>query len=481
MPAAEYHDRQIKATVAAITGFLKVEDSEELGLIPDERMAPEFVTAWPQAVLPFSAGGLNMRQWAKYADAAFVGKVSLVINAAHHPTTQEDMFPMLTAACNAAVNGGTRMPEWQDCAAGTLDFTWSVNQAWHRLLTTARYTHDPLRPPQWITNTRADLARVAYMGDRAQKMASVTVTAAAIKAYARSIRGDAHRTRVWMMASAAGASGWRAMPWQEDGLLTLSNAEIIINFCLRLGLPLPRCWQGLKTGIDIEGPYGYEVLGTHRGSMKGWDKMHGEVQDNLIAMLRNAGCPYVDKEVRWWDRGRVNNAAVEHRVRPDVVATLPRFGDQVVVDVATSWKHLTSERHLYRAKGDGARRSELAKNTKYRAAMRRIYDVENPDMTFEAFMDQQIEHFFPAGVECTGGFGPQMERLFERIVQEATADQQGADLYHWSCMAFKTHWRTVIGCSLMRGAAYVLTREGVRQRSAQAWADRRVEQSRDGI
>ena len=56
MPAAEYYDRYIKATVA---GFLKlkVDDSEELWLILDERMghAPGFVTAWPQVVLPFSA------------------------------------------------------------------------------------------------------------------------------------------------------------------------------------------------------------------------------------------------------------------------------------------------------------------------------------------------------------------------------------------------------------------------------------------
>ena len=75
-----------------------------------------------------------------------------------------------------------------------------------------------------------------------------------------------------------------------------------------------------------------------------------------------------------------------------------------------------------------------------------------------------MRDFYAAGFESTGALGPRLQALIEVLAAEAKVQPTGADLYHWSAMAFKRHWKQRIGAAIMRGLAYAVTREGVKAR-----------------
>ena len=286
--AAAYHDRQIMATVAAITGFLEVRAGEELGHVPLERFKPEFVRGWKQACLPFTSGGLNFREWARYADAAHIGKWALVVRSARDSVTGVDHFPIVARELEVATNGGRPMPAaWSECVVGTSRAAWSLNRAWHRMRDLAIATHASDKMPWWLRATRGDVARVEHVGDRSQRMVSKTTTLHLLQEYSNGVRGEPVAQFVLKTAAAAGASGWTAQPWQEDGDLTLHDVNIIVCFCLRLGLPVPETWQGRNTGALISNNRGWDVLGG------GWDRTGTAPTIGGIAATTTSSACYV--------------------------------------------------------------------------------------------------------------------------------------------------------------------------------------------
>jgi hypothetical protein len=459
--AAEYHDRQVMATVAAITGFLEVQDDERLGDVAIGRFRTEFLRGWRQACMAFEPGGLNFREWARYADAAMLGKWALVIKSARDTVTGENHFPIVARELNVAVNGGVTMPdEWADCAQGTTRAAWSLNTAWHRMLNLARNTHDTLKPPLWLTNTAADMARIEKADDRAQRAFSKTVTLSLLREYKEGIRGEPVANFVLKCAAAAGPSGWTAQPWQEEGGLTLHDTDVLINFCLRLGLPLPRQWQGRDTGALITNRLGWGVLSHPDSARKWWDLCHNAVQRVICDMISSAGGS-TRMEDRTWDTADLGDEGAGTRRRPDIVAILAD-GSEIVVDVTGCWRHLTTGRDAYREEGAGAKTKEREKTTRYMAGMvRRHQQLAAEGVGVQAWVRDSLEDFYAAGFECTGGLGPRFKALVKRIETTAQINTVGADLYHWSAMSFRNHWRAAVGVAIMKHTARCLRGAGM--------------------
>ena len=450
--AAAYHDRQIMATIGAITGQVDVVMGEGLGEVSLGRFKPEFIRGWRQACLPFTSGGLNFREWARYKDAAYAGKWSLAVRAARNTNTGIDYFPVVARELSVAENGGRRMPEaWSDCEVGTTRPAWALNHAWHRLCELAARTHAPDRPPTWMQTTNGDMARIEHAGERAQRMLSKTITLHLIREYKDGIRGEPVAQFVHKTAAAAGSSGWTAQPWQEDGQLTLHDMDVLLGFCVRLGLPVPRKWQGHMTGATITNDRGWDILGSWTGSKKWWDRCHNAVQRMLCDMIESAGGT-TRMEPRTWDTGDVREEDGGGRRRPDIVAILSD-GSEITVDVVGFWRHLTSFRSLYREGGAGAVEAEKGKKTRYEGALHRRHRTLNIGVPVDQWVRDQTADFYAAGFECTGALGPRMKELFTRIEESAQINTVGADLYHWSAMTFRNHWRAVIGATIMRFVA----------------------------
>ena len=479
--AAEYHDRQIMATVAVITGFLEVQDGERLGDVASGRFRTEFLRGWKQACLSFETGGQNFREWARYVDAAMLGKWALVTKSARDTVTGENHFPIVARELQCAVNGGVTMPdEWADCAQGTTRAAWSLNTAWHRMVNLARSTHDTLKPPLWIENTAADMERIEKADDRAQRAFSKTVTLSLLREYKEGIRGEPVANFVLKCAAAAGPSGWTAQPWQEEGGLTLHDTDVLINFCLRLGLPLPSQWQGRDTGALITNRLGWGVLSHADSARKWWDLCHNAVQRVICDMISSAGGS-TRMEDRTWDTGDLGAEGAGTRRRPDIVAILVD-GSDIVIDVTGCWRHLTSGRDAYREGGAGAKTKEREKTKRYMDAITRRYR----QLAIEGVSEQQwvrdsLEDFYAAGFECTGGLGPRFEALMKRIETTAQINTVGADLYHWSAMSFRNHWRATVGVAIMKHAARCLRRAGASAASKRGVNDPRPHDGLDSI
>ena len=76
-------------------------------------------------------------------------------------------------------------------------------------------------------------------------------------------------------------------------------------------------------------------------------------------------------------------------------------------------------------------------------------------------MRDSLEDFYAAGFECTGGLGPRFKALVKRIETTAQINTVGADLYHWSAMSFRNHWRAAVGVAIMKHTARCLRGAGM--------------------
>ena len=97
--------------------------------------------------------------------------------------------------------------------------------------------------------------------------------------------------------------------------------------------------------------------------------------------------------------------------------------------------------------------AEKGKKTRYEGALHRRHRTLNIDVPVDQWVRDQTADFYAAGFECTGALGPRMKELFTRIEESAQINTVGADLYHWSAMTFRNHWRAVIGATIMRFVA----------------------------
>ena len=125
------------------------------------------------------------------------------------------------------------------------------------------------------------------------------------------------------------------------------------------------------------------------------------------------------------------------------------------------WRHLTSFKSRYNAPGAGAVEAERIKDTRYEGALRRLHRTRGIETDIDQWVVLQKRNFYAAGFECTGALGPGMQQLLVRIENSARVRATGADLYHWSNMTFRNHWRTTMGTAIMRNVARCLQSAGL--------------------
>ena len=126
--------------------------------------------------------------------------------------------------------------------------------------------------------------------------------------------------------------------------------DVLLGFCVRLGLPVSRKWKGHGAGATITYNRGWDnviicILGSWPGSRKWWDRCHTAVQRMLCDMIESAGGT-THMEPRTWDAGNAQEEDGGGRRRPDIVAILSD-GSEITVDVVGFWRHLTRFRTLY--------------------------------------------------------------------------------------------------------------------------------------
>ena len=98
--------------------------------VPAERLPADFALAYEQMKLPFKQGGHQLRRWADFADAAFIGQWALTVQTTHDPTTGRGMFPIferILADAHALQHHG-------DASANPCQLAHDLCDAWTRLL-----------------------------------------------------------------------------------------------------------------------------------------------------------------------------------------------------------------------------------------------------------------------------------------------------------------------------------------------------------
>ena len=465
--AAAYHDRAIMATTAACLRKLKIEKNEPLGEVNIERIDPYFRESWGMAVQGFQQGGINIRPWAAYAKAAMLGKASLVISSSRFENEEGEgcHYPVIKAATMAAVNDDQRMPDHESCPAGTLTYTWSLNQTWHDQLAVATRNNRGIAPA-WIRNTRAKLQNIGDAGERAQRLFSKTTTTDIAVKWARNIADNPRLKACQIRAKGAGESLWLAMAWQEDGHLNCNQEVILINYYIRFGIPLPENWRGYNSGIQDPDIYGYTLL-AHTKSTGAWNIAHNQVQTQIMHMLHNIGSTDIKKEDNEWDT-RTEAQGNAQRRKPDIVATLPTSSDNIVIEIGGSWKEIGKAGSTQ--PGQAANEVEERKTKEYERALEVQKERRRSEAQQKAQrMGQEMEtHLEPtdtlhvAGFECTGAMGKEFKNLIGTCARESRVHTTGADLYHWSCMSFIRHWKTRFAVAIARGLAHAITKEGKR-------------------
>jgi hypothetical protein len=466
--AAAYHDRAIKATTAAIYNCIEIDPTEELGNIPDERFNAHFLETWPMATQSFQNGGINIREWSKYSNAALLGKASLVLSTAKDTNNEEDgdasHYPCLHKATMNAANGEQRFPDHNSCPKGTLHYTWSLNQAWHD----QRALHkewETDRIPAWLENTNGNLRDIADAGERAQRLFSKTTTRSLKMEWQKKIKGQPFYERLLSRAKGAGVSHWRAQPWQEDGHLNLNADVSLVAYYFRFGIPVPKKWRGFTSSSIVDpDKWGYKIAAAVE-STQAWNMAHNGVQKEVMRMLHDIEAINVRMEVQDWDV-RDDDESKSHVKWPDVCATLPASGINVILEVGGCWAHLTTDK-LYEP-GEAADLKEKSKFADYKKAREAAKAKAKRDGKDPLTPDEVIA----LGFECTGALGKGFKAFIRQCARESQRCTVGADLYHWSSMNFINHWETRISVAIAKGLSFALTTEGQRARNSKPDVDK---------
>ena len=374
-------------------------------------------------------------------------------------------MPTLAEVHRNALNGGDQYGTWHTCPVGTMRASWALNKAWHRMHSMAlSQARSAEALPTWYQNSRGSLEGLADVGERAQRLISKTINRKVVQDYKRHIAGDARVEGALNRAKGAGEGGFAAQPWMPDGTLDLGHHHMLVSILNRLGLELPEAWQGHDhPNADARDKWGYWISGAQASGSSGvWDATHNLVQVALWKMMASAGCVGITYEDHTWDMGVAESNT---RRRPDLVCRLPTSGRKIVVDVVGKWSHVLHPAPNLQAPGEGAKWAEKGKEGRYRRSYARKLAVEHgEDNVDDHMVTEAMRDFYAAGFESTGALGPRLQALIEVLAAEAKVQPTGADLYHWSAMAFKRHWKQRIGAAIMRGHAYAVTREGVKAR-----------------
>eukprot|EP01052_Picozoa_sp_SAG31_P032166 SAG31_NODE_3498_length_4194_cov_2.855922_2_plen_148_part_00 len=123
--------------------------------------------------LPFTQGGHQLRRWADFADAAFIGQWALTVQTTHDLTTGRSMFPIferILADAHALQHHG-------DVSADPCQLAQDLCDAWTRLLHRAQTNAAGADAAGWILSTDGDIRRLIDMPEKAQKCLSLAVVA----------------------------------------------------------------------------------------------------------------------------------------------------------------------------------------------------------------------------------------------------------------------------------------------------------------
>jgi hypothetical protein len=238
-----------------------------------------------------------------------------------------------------------------------------------------------------------------------------------------------------------------------------------VAYYFRFGIPVPKKWRG-HTSSSIVDPdkWGYKIAAAVE-STQAWNMAHNGVQKEVMRMLHDIEAINVRMEVQDWDV-RDDDESKSHVKWPDVCATLPASGINVILEVGGCWAHLTSDK-LYEP-GEAADLKEKSKFADYKKAREAAKAKAKRDGKDPLTPDEVIA----LGFECTGALGKGFKAFIRQCARESQRCTVGADLYHWSSMNFINHWETRISVAIAKGLSFALTTEGQRARNSKPDVDK---------
>jgi hypothetical protein len=233
--AALRHDRAVKAALAAIGGYIDPPPAEKvhedgtvvkhyLHEVTDDAYPSGFNVGYAQMELPFGqplalgkcCGGFNMRRWADFGDAAFVGQFALTVQSAIAPSGIT-YFPVLEDVLTQA----------HDLPADAMPIARDLQGAWERSVATLRQVSAATpgvadKCAGWLEKTEGDIRNLARMPEQAQRSISQSVVAVQVQTFRHTVRNDpdggsAKRYDNWLAeCNAVASAAWQATAWVSE-------------------------------------------------------------------------------------------------------------------------------------------------------------------------------------------------------------------------------------------------------------------------
>jgi hypothetical protein len=499
---AARHDAGIRATLAVVLGQADMPPvGTAMADVPVDAATAAYCESYPRLVLPRWCGGLGVRRWAPYADAAYVGAWvrSWASSFVEVGGANVCVFPVLQRAIDSAVEAletTAAASTAMDTLSGDPDRVQIAElvAAWPAVVGAARAIRGEGRGYEWLDDTGGKLSQIARLPrERTQKLLSKAVGVHQRQECMSWLRSRVGRAvdGVERLASFQKACGqaecgdlWAAQPWMAGGNMSIDSDELWTTAGLRFQLDLPPggqpAWdcggcgkfsEPVPTGpdaVDVAARYGAGVrkCAMHRlvcnSSSSLWTACHDSLEDVWVAMLVSAGWLDVRTEDRWWDPGAPTGA---HAKRPDITAIHPRTHQRWVFDVTVAWasKDNTGGDPLL-----AARAAETHKDTEYRHSVDRCTESLAAERERQGLSPlpsgshfSERSHFVPLAFERDGQWGPRAVSALASIVEVA---KQGVDVeaFHWSAMNFNRHWRQRVAVALGRGQALIISRAAER-------------------
>ena len=223
--------------------------------VTDDAYPSGFNVGYAQMELPFGqplalgqcCGGFNMRRWADFGDAAFVGQFALTVQSAIAPSGIS-YFPVLEDVLTQAY----------DLPADAMPIARDLHDAWERSVATLRQV-SPTTPgvadkcSGWLEKTDGDIRNLARMPEQAQRSISQSVVAVQVQTFRDTVRNDpdggsAARYDNWLAeCNAVASAAWQATAWvQENEGVTFLVFFSIKNDCWSPTIVSTRRWRAVS-------------------------------------------------------------------------------------------------------------------------------------------------------------------------------------------------------------------------------------------
>ena len=349
-------------------------------------------------------------------------------------------------------------------------------------------------PAYWLVQVDRSVMNIGRLGGKVQKALSRGIQVLQrrdVDAHMHSSRapGYSERLGLYLSSQQRECGSWlKAMPWMDEGDMSITNSDLLVATAMRYGLDLqPSAVPRQFCPCGHQGPFAppsavteeeksaraavQRVWARHAMScQKGagrWSIAHDIICDIIVVLLKNAGFSGVELEPQFWDAGAAYDDK-DHR-RPDIVCHHPVTGEKWVIDVVIWW----GESEGVAADG-GAVKAGGREKWKVRRYRRGMWARLREQMTMEqaaefagkeweaggeevseeewALVDQPMR-FVPVGCEAASGVFGRSALDFFRQVEVVAGRSASTDLYHWSAFVFGEHWRQRLSLALTRGQA----------------------------